>query len=65
MVKSLNSDVTYVYDFDGTIQNDSNVISRSKTLVEGINLFSTLYNFCAKEGSYYRINRDLLSSSFI
>ena len=65
MVKSLNSDVTYVYEFDGTIQNDSNVISRSKTLVEGINLFSTLYNFCAKEGSYYRINRDLLSSSFI
>lgn len=65
MIDSLSSDITYVYEFDGTSRTSTNVLSRVKTLVEGMNLFSTLYNFCAKEGVYYRINRDLLSTSFI
>lgn len=64
MMKSLGSEITYVYDFDGTVRSGSMVIPRRKTLVDGMNLFATLFNHCSKEGAYYRINRDLLSNSF-
>lgn len=65
MVSSLNSEITYVYEFDGSICKGNGILSRQKTVVEGMNLFNNFNSFCSKDGVFYRINRDALSVAFL
>lgn len=65
MVSALGSDVTYVYLFGGEKVEGSNIICRSKAVIDGMNLFELIDSFCAKENAFYRINRDVISGAFI
>lgn len=65
MIESLGSEITYVYEFDGTQRKGNGLLSRSKNVIDGMNLFSILESFCSKDGMYYRINRDVINTSFM